>query len=58
MFLGLAIYYFFKSNLNYIPFFILGILLVIPGLYYFHILINVWLGNEDYTYDQIPDLND
>ncbi len=42
----------------YLPFSVLGILLLIPGIYYSFILINVLIGVEGYEYSDIPDLSD
>ena len=57
IFLSLGLYKLFFSNDNYIPFFVPGILLIIPGAYYSYILINILMGREYYDYDLIPDLN-
>jgi hypothetical protein len=41
----------------YLPYFILGTLLLIPGVYYTYILICVLLGKEGYKYKLIPDMS-
>lgn len=47
-----------KSYGDYLPYIMLGFLLLIPGLYYTIILIFIWIGKEEYEYDLIPELND
>lgn len=42
----------------YVPFISLGVILLIPGVYYTFILINIWLGREDYDYELVPDMNE
>ncbi len=53
--------YKYKNNQTYdiyLPYLGLGVLLLIPGVYYTFLLINIWLGTEEYEYDLIPDLSD
>jgi len=53
---GLSNYRNDKTYDHYIPYIFLGILLLIPGIYYTVILIMIWMGREEYEYDLIPDL--
>lgn len=45
-----------KTYDHYLPFFLLGFILLIPGIYYTVILIFIWMGKEEYEYDMIPDI--
>lgn len=47
-----------KTYDNYLPYIVLGILLLFPGVYYSVILVLIWLGREEYEYDLIPELSD
>jgi len=47
-----------KTFYDYLPYIVLGILLMIPGIYYSIILILIWIGKEEYEYDLIPELSD
>jgi hypothetical protein len=60
LFSSLGVYKFLDNSTYdvYIPYTILGFLLLMPGSYYSFILINIWLGREDYEYEMIPDLSD
>ena len=42
----------------YVPYIILGIMLLIPGLFYFVILVFIIIGIEGYEYNSLPDLSD
>ena len=57
-FVGLSKYSSDHSYDVYLPFTILGFLLLIPGVYYSFILANILIGVEGYEYSDIPDLNE
>lgn len=42
----------------YLPYSVLGLMLLIPGIYYSFILVNILIGVEGYEYSDIPDLNE
>jgi len=42
----------------YVSYSCLGVMLLFPGVYYTFILINIWLGREDYDYSDVPDFNE
>lgn len=42
----------------YLPYTVLGILLLFPGVYYTFILINIWLDREGYEYSELPEMNE
>ena len=60
LFVSVGTYKFFDNQTydHYLPYTILGTLLLIPGVYYSFILINIWLSREGYDYDLVPDLNE
>jgi hypothetical protein len=60
LFISVGTYKFLDNQTydHYLPYNVLGTLLLIPGVYYTFILINVWLGREGYDYDLVPDLNE
>ena len=47
-----------KTYDHYLPYLLLGFMLLIPGVYYTIILVMIWLGKEEYEYDLIPELSD
>ena len=60
LFVSVGIYKFFNNETydHYLPYSVLGGLLMIPGVYYTFILINVWFGREGYDYELVPDLSE
>jgi hypothetical protein len=42
----------------YLPYTLLGILLLFPGVYYTVIFICILIGKEDYDYSDLPDLDE
>ena len=60
LFVSVGTYKFFDNQTydHYLPYTMLGNLLLIPGVYYTFILINVWIGREGYDYELVPDLNE
>jgi len=47
-----------KTYDHYLPYFLLGFILLFPGIYYTVILIFIWMGKEEYDYEMIPDIAD
>jgi hypothetical protein len=45
-----------KTYDHYLPYLLLGFLLLFPGIYYTVILIFIWMGKEEYDYEMIPDI--
>lgn len=45
-----------KTYDHYLPYFLLGTILLIPGIYYTVVLIFIWMGKEEYEYEMIPDI--
>ena len=57
-FVGINNYLNNKTYDHYLPYLLLGLMVLIPGVYYSVILILIWSGSEEYEYDMIPEMND
>jgi len=57
-YVGLSNYLSDKTYDHYLPYFLLGSILLIPGIYYTVILILIWMGKEEYEYEMIPDISE
>lgn len=60
LFLGMS-YHKYTNNHTYdvyLPYGVLGFLLMFPGVYYTFILVNILLDREGYDYSELPDLNE
>jgi len=55
---GLSNYLNNKTYDHYLPYTLLGLMVLIPGVYYLVVLILIWSGREEYDYDIIPEMSD